>query len=308
MVNTQFVSNIFTSGVSIAIVILHVQMKYSHAQMSLQLNLFAAQPPAAGLATFEGTSITIYKGGKRHSCSAITSSLAPTPFGKYCIRRQGEEQRTGFFGQRPEREKWYLLEPQFETRRSRMHLHLGSNSVGCITVTNKICFDNLSKVINLPGIIKGFGFDGYPPGNAENVNNSKTEINCVAILFVHSLNGIWEGTATSNLTGESFPYQWVISQKGNQVYGTISIGSDKDTATYSMQGYFDKGSLNFEGMEFLVSSPGSRWCIIRGQLEYRFSSNGNPILSGTYKPHRVPGGCPTDSGTIFLKNSSISSP
>jgi hypothetical protein len=50
-----------------------------------------------------------------------------------------------------DRSKWYLIEPQFSTTRSRMHLHPGSVSAGCVTVTDKSCFDQLADVLNEPG-------------------------------------------------------------------------------------------------------------------------------------------------------------
>lgn len=151
-----------------------------------------------GRAEFNGSSITITKGRLFQTCTALTDSSAPTPKGRFCVRRQGEAQRWGgwmgtvgrlggFFSStavRQDRSSWYLLEPQFTTTRSKMDLHFGTRSEGCITVTNADCFQNLETVLNQPGTSPGTGYDGYPPGNAEGVQNPQHSVDCVAFLDV----------------------------------------------------------------------------------------------------------------------------
>jgi hypothetical protein len=142
-------------------------------------------------ACFDGATITVSKAGRSHSCPAFTSSTAPTPLGQHCIRRQGEAQISGGIVGRlfQDRSRWYLLEPQFTTTRSRMQLHPGTRSTGCITVTNSDCYDQLAGVLNTRGTVRGFGYDGYPPGNAEGVTNPRRAVNCVAMLTVTSTTG-----------------------------------------------------------------------------------------------------------------------
>ncbi|NEQ87853.1 MAG: DUF2778 domain-containing protein, partial [Moorea sp. SIO2I5] len=174
-----------TASFSFAIVIGIFLFQEVSSKEDLSLDWITSQAPSARVATFNGKSITVSKGGRTHTCSAITFTEAPTPRGTYCIRRQGEAQR----GSRVwkwinGKDDWYLLEPQFETKRFRMHLHPGSRSEGCITVTNDDCFDELAEILNSPGTVKGFGYDGYPPGNKFNVDNPKKEVDCVGILTV----------------------------------------------------------------------------------------------------------------------------
>lgn len=154
--------------------------------------------PPAGSASFNGSQITVSKGGKTESCQALTSSSAPTPAGKFCVRRQGEAQRWGgvygtagrFFGAfydtavRQDRKRWYLLEPQFTTSRSKMQLHFGTHSDGCITVTDADCFQRLENVLNQEGRSPAMGYDGYPPGNADGVSQAQHGVDCVAMLDV----------------------------------------------------------------------------------------------------------------------------
>jgi hypothetical protein len=155
-------------------------------------------PPAAGSASFNGSQITVSKGGQTESCQALTSSSAPTPTGKYGVRRQGEAQRWGgFYGTvgrlggvfyntavRQDRSRWYLLEPQFTTSRSKMQLHFGTHSDGCITVTDEDCFQRLENVLNQDGTSPATGYDGYPPGNADGVSKAQHAVDCVAMLDV----------------------------------------------------------------------------------------------------------------------------
>jgi hypothetical protein len=155
-------------------------------------------PPAVGSASFNGSQITVSKNGQTESCQALTSSSAPTPKGRFCVRRQGEAQRWGgFYGTvgrfggvwastavRQDRSRWYLLEPQFTTTRSKMQLHFGTHSDGCITVTNADCFQRLENVLNQDGTSSAMGYDGYPPGNADGVSNAQHAVDCVAMLDV----------------------------------------------------------------------------------------------------------------------------
>ncbi len=149
-----------------------------------------AIPPPAPLACFDTINITVSKNGRTHSCAAFTSSGAPTPTGRFCIRRQGEAQRRGgLAGLLQDRTRWYLLEPQFTTTRSRMMLHLGRMSTGCITVTNAACFAALESILNSGGTVSGTGYDGYPPGNADGVSNPVRPVDCVAWLDVTAPGG-----------------------------------------------------------------------------------------------------------------------
>lgn len=146
-------------------------------------------PPKVGSAFFNGKTIYVSKGYYRfYSCPAITGTAGShTPEGRYCIRHQGAAQRSGFLRWRrwwKAQHKWYLVEPQFPTKRSRMQLHRGSRSAGCISVTDDRCFADLAAVLNQPGTAQGFGYDGYPPGNTADVDKSKRTINCVAWLTV----------------------------------------------------------------------------------------------------------------------------
>jgi hypothetical protein len=155
-----------------------------------------------GHAKFDGGSIAVWKGNDRAVCDAFTSSSAPTPHGRFCIRRQGEAQRLGGargalargfdavlnpVGGSPVRKdtrRWFLLEPQFETTRSRLQLHYGIASEGCITVTDSDCFHRLESVLEQPGTAAGSGYDGYPPGNDAGIDKDKQSVDCVAWLDV----------------------------------------------------------------------------------------------------------------------------
>jgi outer membrane protein OmpA-like peptidoglycan-associated protein len=142
-------------------------------------------------ACFDGSTIYVSKGGQSHSCSALTGNIgAPTPSGTFCIRRQGEAQRRGGLrGIFQDRSRWYLIEPQFPTTRFKMQLHFGTFSSGCITVTDQACFERLASILNSPGTFRGFGYDGYPPGNSEGVNNPRRSVDCVGWLEVTSAGG-----------------------------------------------------------------------------------------------------------------------
>ena len=154
----------------------------------------AAAPPLLGVgaACFDGTTITVTKNRASHSCTAFTGSIgAPTPNGRYCIRRQGEAQIAGGITGRvfQDRDVWHLIEPQFSTTRSRMQLHPGTRSSGCITVNDRACFDRLAALLNRPGTDSGHGYDGYPPGNSDGVSNRRRSIRCVAWLDISSTSG-----------------------------------------------------------------------------------------------------------------------
>ena len=110
---------------------------------------------------FDGSKLTVSKGGDTASCEAFSSKGDPTPEGKYCIRLQGATQTKGH-------SSWFLIEPQFKTKRSRMHIHPGSNSLGCVTVKKKDkCFDKIAKILNKSGTETGWGHDGCPPSNTD---------------------------------------------------------------------------------------------------------------------------------------------
>lgn len=160
------------------------------ARLTGLIDAAVGAPPksAIGLICFDGEIVTASKNGRTQSCDAITSSDAPTPNGRYCVRPQGEAQRRAWFKTivGHSRHNWFLLEPQFATTRFRMDLHPGSISAGCVTVTDSRCFDQLASVLNEPGLDTATGYDGYPPGNERGVKNSPRQVECVAWLDVTS--------------------------------------------------------------------------------------------------------------------------
>ena len=116
------------------------------------------------------------------------------------------------------------------------------------------------------------------------------------------LSGTWKGTAT--VSGGVATYRWLICQSGSHVSGTITLSRSEDasTATYTFRGGVDEGTLWFEGTEFLARTPGSRWCIAKGVLEYKELAGSPPSLSGTWGPHAISGGCPDGSqGSVHLE-------
>jgi hypothetical protein len=149
-------------------------------------------------ACFDGEKVSVNKGGKTASCPAMTSAGAgATPAGRYLVRNQGEAQITGGLigAVAQDRSKWYLLEPQFATSRYRMHLHPGSHSAGCVTVTDKNCFEKLASVLNNAGKVTGDGYDGYPPGNTAGksgteVKNQKKTVTGIGWIVVNYSKGI----------------------------------------------------------------------------------------------------------------------
>ncbi len=150
-----------------------------------------APPSPTYVACYDGTNVYVNKNGRLHHCAAITGTIGgPTPDGDYCIREQGAAQ-LGRSLLHPFRSHsdWYLLEPQFPTTRFRMHLHPGSASAGCITVTDTNCFSTLASILNSSGRITLPGYDGYPPGNSEGVSNPNLPKTCVGLLLVSRRTG-----------------------------------------------------------------------------------------------------------------------
>lgn len=142
-------------------------------------------------ACFNGTTIYVNKNGRSESCPAFSGNIGdPIPPGRFCIRRQGEAQRRGgLAGMMQDRASWYLLEPQFSTGRFKMQLHPGTFSSGCITLTDRACFDRLAAILNSPGTVSGFGYDGYPPGNTAGeggteIVNPRQTVDCAGWLIV----------------------------------------------------------------------------------------------------------------------------
>jgi outer membrane protein OmpA-like peptidoglycan-associated protein len=159
-------------------------------------------PSSTYVACYDGSTVYVNKNGSSHHCAAITGTVGgPTPDGEYCIREQGAAQ-LGRTLRHPLRDHsdWYLLEPQFSTTRFRMHLHPGSASAGCVTVTNSPCFDTLAGILNRSGRMTRDGFDGYPPGNSEGVTNPKAPKTCVGLLLVRRRVG-----GCSFMTGSRSP-------------------------------------------------------------------------------------------------------
>lgn len=147
----------------------------------------ASVPLLPSEACYDGDQIYVSKGGKKAACAALSGTVGePIPTGTFCVRHQGEAQNKGGLTGRAvqDRSKWFLLEPQFETTRSRMMLHPGVMSAGCITVMDRGCFDGLAAVLNDGATTKGKGRDGYPPGNSAGVDNPEKEVDCVGTLTV----------------------------------------------------------------------------------------------------------------------------
>jgi hypothetical protein len=196
-----------------------------------------------GRAKFDGSTIVASKGSDRAECDAFTSGSAPTPQGRFCIRRQGEAQRLGGvrgalarwvldpvynpFGAGPVRKDtrhWFLIEPQFDTTRSRMQIHYGIASEGCITVRDSDCFHRLEGVLELPGTASGWGYDGYPPGNDagkdhKEQHEEKRSVDCVAWLDVSS-SSLVDIPVTETV---SAPYR-VTAQEEMPLYRTLRSG------------------------------------------------------------------------------------
>jgi hypothetical protein len=151
-------------------------------------------------ACFDGNQLYVSKGGKSVGCPALSGTIGePTPPGTYCIRHQGEAQTRGglkgmLFQDRPH---WFLLEPQFATTRSRMMLHPGVMSSGCITVMDHGCFNQAAAALESGAGSSGTGYDGYPPGNDEGVQNPKHDVTCATMLTVSGQIGSCGGTASS---------------------------------------------------------------------------------------------------------------
>ena len=116
-------------------------------------------------------------------CSTTDAAANPTPSGRYCIRHKGETQRENH-------KEWFLLEPQFDTTRNRMHLHLGHYSLGCVTVIDPTCYELLAGILENGTTWKGYGHDGCPPGSSKADNSDckedqpKKVVDCVGWLEV----------------------------------------------------------------------------------------------------------------------------
>lgn len=163
-------------------------------------------PPNATRAyvNLEKKEITVTKPGERSiSCKLEVNLAKPTPEGSYCIRPQGKEQisisnvRTwaspvdnfgaivseitnGKFQKNSLRSEWHLLEPQFNTNSSRINLHPGTISAGCVTVTDNQCYSNIAGILNSSETFLGYGTNGKPT-----TNNSGNTVTCVGILTVN---------------------------------------------------------------------------------------------------------------------------
>ncbi|HET7882635.1 MAG TPA: DUF4157 domain-containing protein [Acetobacteraceae bacterium] len=146
-----------------------------------------AVPGLSTEACYDGDQLYVSKGGATAACPALTGTVGdPTPPGQYCVRPQGEAQVSGGLRGRllQDRSKWFLLEPQFTTTRSRMMLHPGIMSAGCITVMDRGCFDRMAAVLNAGARSSATGYDGYPPGNSAGVENTPRAVSCVGTLSV----------------------------------------------------------------------------------------------------------------------------
>ncbi len=158
--------------------------------------------PEPARAVFDGSLISVTVGSKTATCAAFTSEKAPIPDGLYCIRRQGETQvkdRIGFgrwripvgetvasfLGQ--SHAEWFLLEPQFSMAipRSRLHLHAGGYSEGCVTLHDKECFRKIAILLNSADATVGLGYDGNPPGSSAGYQDAEAHnVDCVGWLEV----------------------------------------------------------------------------------------------------------------------------
>jgi Domain of unknown function (DUF4157) len=157
-----------------------------------------APAPGSDRACFDGKKLTVTKNGKSASTVAFTDTGSPTPPGRFCIRRRGEAQTRGgakgvigkaLGGYWQNREHFYLLEPQFPTTRSKLDLHYGHFSKGCITVSDLEGFRRIEAILDQAGTTTARGYDGFPPGNEEKVDNPPRDIDCVADLEVTSSGG-----------------------------------------------------------------------------------------------------------------------
>jgi len=183
---------------------------------------------------FDGVQLTAANRGDFVSCEAFTSSSAPTPEGRFCVRREGEAQRLGgvkgawgrvkaFFDPdsdiapvRQDRRRWFLIEPQFPTSRSRMQIHYGIASEGCVTVRDSLCFRVVELMVEGGDVAQGTGYDGYPPGNDANVVREERPVDCVAWLDVSYGPSVSESAAP--------PPVRITAQEEMPLYRTLRPG------------------------------------------------------------------------------------
>jgi hypothetical protein len=163
----------------------------------------AAPNATRAYVNLEKREITVVKKGERPiMCKLEVNTAKPTPVGSYCIRNKGAAQITtsdwrtlaspyqnfraivsevtsGKFLQNSLRSEWHLLEPQFNTDVSRINLHPGTLSEGCVTVTDNQCYTKIATLLASSESFLGYGTNGK-----STTNNPQNVVTCVGILTV----------------------------------------------------------------------------------------------------------------------------
>jgi hypothetical protein len=124
------------------------------------------------------------------------------------------------------------------------------------------------------------------------------------------LTGDWSGTATSGMA--TFPYEWRLTQRGDQINGVVRISSNGGSsyALFNIEGTISSNSITFRGTSFINRVQGSdvSWCMPTGVLQY-YDNFGAAKLEGTWGSNSINGGCPIGSGgNISLSRTTNSSP
>lgn len=124
------------------------------------------------------------------------------------------------------------------------------------------------------------------------------------------LTGDWSGTATSGMA--TFPYEWRLTQRGDQINGVVRISSNGGSsyALFNVQGTISSNSITFRGTSFISRVQGSdvSWCMPTGVLQYD-DNFGAAKLEGTWGSNSINGGCPIgSSGNVSLSRTTKSSP
>lgn len=112
------------------------------------------------------------------------------------------------------------------------------------------------------------------------------------------IGGEWVGIATAG--SYQIPYRWEVFQSGGCVGGTISLSGANGWKTYRFSGELRGSELTFTGNTWLTSSN-HPFCIAAGELQLSGSGSG-AVLTGTWGPNSVSGGCPQgSSGGVHLE-------
>ncbi|NOD34305.1 MULTISPECIES: hypothetical protein [unclassified Ruegeria] len=112
------------------------------------------------------------------------------------------------------------------------------------------------------------------------------------------IGGEWVGIATAGTY--QIPYRWQVFQSGSCVGGTISLSGANGWKSYRFSGELRGSELTFTGNTW-VTSGNHPFCIATGELLLSGSGPG-AVLSGTWGPNSVSGGCPQGtSGGVHLE-------